>query len=51
MVICGAWGVYVLVAALLRLMMSTGNGPQVILMLVNYGLQIPMFIFTDTFQK
>jgi hypothetical protein len=32
-------------------MMSTGNGPQVILMLVNYGLLIPMFIFTDRFQK
>lgn len=50
-IICAAWGVYFLVAALLRLMMATENGPQVILMLLNYGLLIPMFIFTDRFQK
>jgi multimeric flavodoxin WrbA/putative sterol carrier protein len=50
-IICAAWGVYFLVAALLRLVMSTGNGPKVVLMLLSYVLLIPMFIFTDRFQK
>jgi multimeric flavodoxin WrbA/putative sterol carrier protein len=50
-VICAAWGIYFLVAALLRLIMNAGAGPKAGLTLLIYILLVPMVIFTDKFQK
>jgi hypothetical protein len=49
-IICAAWGVYFLTAALLRLLMSSGAGPNTLVVLI-YALLVPMFIFTDRFQR
>ena len=50
-VICAAWGIYFLVAALLQLMMRSGAGPKAGLMILSYVLMVPMVVFTKKFQK
>ncbi len=50
-IITAAWGGYYLVAVILNLMLTTGYGSPGILKPINFGLLIPMFIFTGKFQK
>jgi multimeric flavodoxin WrbA/putative sterol carrier protein len=50
MIICAAWGGYFLVAAVLAMMTASGFG-SLFIEIVRYLLLVPMFIFTDRFQK
>jgi len=50
-VLCGVWGLYFILAAILNLIMLLYSNLYIILMIISYISLIPMFAFTSWFQK
>jgi len=50
-VICGVWGAYFILAAILNLIMLLYSNLYIILMIISYVSLIPMFAFTSWFQN
>ncbi len=50
-IICGVWGLYFLVGAVLNLIMITNSQLVILLMIISYVALVPMFAFTSWFQK